>query len=209
VAGRKFRRDYTRRPSAVTIFLLAVSARVGIVWETVPGPSSQRELQSTWEVVMRKTITTALATLAVVGLLAAGAVKAADPDKSEEVVKVTAEAGKPNADGTVPLKITIDIDPDWHTYANPVKNDTFELSKTRVTVGGVKDDDIKFTYPAGKVVKDKDGDYNVYEGTVTINAVVPASKADKLTVKVKVAACSDSKKRCLPASTIPVEVKLP
>jgi DsbC/DsbD-like thiol-disulfide interchange protein len=161
---------------------------------------------------MRKTFTTALAVLAIAGLLAAGAAaKAAGPEKSEEVVKVTAEAGKPNADGTVPIKITIDIDPTWHIYANPVKNGQFELSQTKVTVDKAKSDEVKLEFPKGKTVSDKElGDFNIWEGTVTITATVPRPKDNSVLVKVKVAACTDGKQqRCLPPSTIPVEVKLP
>jgi uncharacterized protein len=161
---------------------------------------------------MRKTITTALAVVLAAGLLAAGsAVKAAELTKSEEVVKVTAQAGKPNADGTVPITITLDIEADWHVYANPVKNDTFELSQTRVTVDKAKADEIKVEYPKGKVIADPQlGNFNVYQGTVTITATVPRPKEDSVLVKVKVAACNEGPKpRCLPPSTIPVEVKLP
>src|ERR1700741_2526133 len=90
--------------------------------------------------------------------------------KSDSKVKVTAAGSKPDADGNQTVTITLDIDPTWHLYANPVENDMLAPVQTRVKFI-TKVDDVKVTYPEGKLVKDKTvGDYRSYEGKVVIKA---------------------------------------
>jgi DsbC/DsbD-like thiol-disulfide interchange protein len=126
--------------------------------------------------------------------------------KSDAVVKVTATADKP-VDGKQVILITLDIDPKYHIYANPVGNEDHESSKTSVSVGKPKVASFKVDYPAGIVVKDAVvGDYKIYKGKVTIKAMVQREKGSvgPLEVAVKLQACSKSS--CLVPATIKVAV---
>jgi DsbC/DsbD-like thiol-disulfide interchange protein len=123
--------------------------------------------------------------------------------KSDSKVKVTATADKPDADGKQSVTITLDIEPEWHLYANPVENDSFAPVQTRVKFL-TKVEDAKVTYPEGKLIKDKTvGDYRTYEGKVVIKATVKRMKSDTgpLEFSIKVQACDKS--NCLS----PAEVK--
>jgi hypothetical protein len=131
----------------------------------------------------------------------------AQAKKSEAVVKATATADKPDADGKQTVTVTLDIEKPWHLYANPVNNDELDNAKTVVTVNAkVKPEAVKVDYPAGKVHADKDGKYDIYEGKVTIKAHVKRAKGDSspLEVSIKLQACDKS--RCLFPSTIKVAV---
>jgi len=125
--------------------------------------------------------------------------------KSDSVVKVTASAGKPGADGKQVVSIQLAHEPGWHTYANPVGLDELANAATTVTFAKLKPEDVKVEYPAGKLVKDKIvGDYKVWEDKVTIKAVVQRAQGDTapLDLAVKIQACTN--KECL----IPATVKL-
>src|SRR5262245_15872359 len=127
------------------------------------------------------------------------------PKTSEAVVKVSAKAEKPDADGKQVVTVTLEVDKGWHTYANPVGLEDLESSQTVVDVSGKnKPELVKVDYPKGKLVKDVVGDYSIYEGKVTIKATVQRTKGDSepLEVKVSFQACSD--KACL----VPATVKL-
>jgi hypothetical protein len=130
---------------------------------------------------------------------------------SEAVVKVTAKAEKPGADGKQVVTITLHVDRDWHTYANPVGLDDLESAQTVVEITGKnKPESVKLAYPKGKVREDKVvGDYSVYEGKVDIKATVQRAKGDKgpLEVKVKFQACSDVTKTCLLPATVKLSVE--
>jgi hypothetical protein len=136
--------------------------------------------------------------LALLGAVAQG-------KKSDSVVKVSARATKPDSDGKQVVTITLDIDKPWHLYANPVDNAMLKSVQTVVKFTSKLDGDVKFEYPAGKLVKDKvAGDYKKYEGKVEIKATVRRARDEtgplKLTVKIQ--ACDDDK--CL----VPATVKL-
>jgi DsbC/DsbD-like thiol-disulfide interchange protein len=125
--------------------------------------------------------------------------------KSDAVVKVKAEAGKPNADGTTPVQIHLTIDKGWHVYANPTGSEDLADTATTVTSGGnAKVEGVE--YPAGKVVHDKTlGDYKVYEDKVTITAKVRrGAGGGPIDLALKIQACSDQK--CLVPATIKVPV---
>jgi DsbC/DsbD-like thiol-disulfide interchange protein len=140
--------------------------------------------------------------LAALVLAFAPAEAAAQGKKSDSVVKVSAKATKPDSDGKQVVTITLDIDKPWHVYANPVNNDMLKSVQTAVKFTSKVDGDVKFDYPAGKVVNDKTvGDYKTYEGKVEIKATVRRAKDEtgplKLTVKIQ--AC-DNEKCLLPAT---------
>src|SRR5262245_37254305 len=134
--------------------------------------------------------------------------------KSDSVVKVTATADKPAADGTQVVTITLVIDKPWHTYANPVENEMLDETKTVVKMSGKGDPKVeKIDYPKGTKVEDKIvGDYMIYEGTVTIKATVKraAGNKDPLEVSVKFTACEEGKNgkagRCLLPATVTVKM---
>jgi uncharacterized protein len=130
----------------------------------------------------------------------------AAPLKSDSVVKATAAADKPDADGKQIVTLTLAIDKGWHLYANPVGSEDFASVQTTVKVkakGAL--DNVKVDYPAGKEVKDATlGAYKVYEDKATITITANRAKGDDspLELTVKVQACNE--KTCL----LPSEVKL-
>jgi len=131
--------------------------------------------------------------------------------KSDSEVKITAASGKPDSSGKQIVTITLAHNPDWHTYANPVGNDSFTTNQTLVTIKAkTKPTSIKIDYPTGKLHKDKDvGDYSVYEGKVEIKATVVRAEGDTspLEVSVKIVACNDKKGMCLLPATVKLAVK--
>jgi uncharacterized protein YyaL (SSP411 family) len=134
--------------------------------------------------------------------------------KSDSVVKVTATADKPAADGTQVVTIMMEIDKPWHSYANPIDNEMLDAAKTVVKVSGKGDPNVeKIDYPKGVKVEDKTvGDYMVYEGKVTIKAMMKRASGDKepLLVTVKFMACESGQNgkpgRCLLPATVTVKV---
>lgn len=129
-------------------------------------------------------------------------------DKSEEAVKATLKADKIGADGKQLVTITLEIDPRYHIYANPVGNEDFDSNKTSVGITSKnKLESVKVDYPAGDLVKDSVvGDYKVYKGKVTFKAAVQRAKGDTgpLSLTIALQACSDKEKKCL----LPSKMKL-
>jgi thiol:disulfide interchange protein len=134
---------------------------------------------------------------------------AAQVQKSDSKVKITAKADKPGADGKQLVTLTLAVESGWHLYANPVGNEDFADNQTVVSaVPRSKHEVLKVEYPAGKVIKDKTvGDYKVYEDTVTIKAEVRRAKdsTEPLELNVKLQACND--KTCLLPATAKVKVE--
>src|SRR5262245_50308865 len=154
-------------------------------------------------IVWKKCIPAAILMLGLV-LLAGSAAGQAGAKKSDAVVKASATATEPGADGKQVLTLTLDIEKPWHLYANPTPPE-FPGIPTTVTIDKVKPEDVKVEYPPGKLVKDAlVGDYKVYEDKVTIKATVQRTKDDKgpLDVNIRVQACTD--KQCL----LPGNIKL-
>ena len=152
--------------------------------------------------------TTSSRLLAVCASLAlmAGAIRAAD--KSGSVVKVTATADKPGADGTQVINVTLEPQKSWHVYANPVGNVDLVDAQTTVTVTGKsKPEVVKIEYPAGTEIKDKVvGNYKVYEEKTTIKVTIKRAKGDteKVEIGVRLQACND--KNCLAGDVVKVSV---
>lgn len=141
-------------------------------------------------------------------LLCNSSVVQAQAKKSDAVVKATAKADKPDADGKQTVTITLDIEKPWHLYANPVGNEDLANAQTVVTISAKsKPEDVKIDYPAGKVITDTVvGNYKVFEGKVAIKAKVKRAKDDTgpLKVTIKLQACND--KSCLLPATIEIPV---
>lgn len=134
--------------------------------------------------------------------------RAQGPKKSEDLVKITAKADKPDADGNQIVTLKLQVEKSWHLYANPVGQEDLLSSQTTVNSAGKgKAEVLKVEYPPGKEIKDPTiGNYKVYEDTVTIKAHVRRAKGDTgpLELKVKFQACND--KSCLLPSTVTVKV---
>ncbi|MFO0843240.1 MAG: protein-disulfide reductase DsbD N-terminal domain-containing protein [Gemmataceae bacterium] len=127
--------------------------------------------------------------------------------RSDEVVKATAKADKPDADGKQVVTITLDIDKEYHIYANPIGNEDLASNQTTLTLAG-KGKLEKVEYPAGKVKADKVvGDYKVYKDKVTIKATVRRAAGDGEPVEfaIKLMACTDTK--CLQPGTVKVKAE--
>lgn len=129
--------------------------------------------------------------------------------KSDSVVKASAKADKPDADGNQNVTITLEIEKPWHLYANPVGNEELGQAQTKITISAkTEPESVKIDYPAGKLIMDAVvGNYKVYEGKVTIKAKVKRSKGDSspLEVSIKLQSCDD--KRCLEPATVKLTAK--
>jgi DsbC/DsbD-like thiol-disulfide interchange protein len=131
--------------------------------------------------------------------------------KSNDVVKVTAAADKPDANGKQTVTLTITIEKPWHIYANPVGQEDLASAATVVDITGkTKPKSVKVNYPTGKVEKDTVvGNYMIYEGKIEVKADVTRATGDTgpLKASVKVQACTTGAKGpCLLPATIDVEI---
>ena len=120
--------------------------------------------------------------------------------RSDAVVKVSAQAGMPDADGKQALTVTLKIDDQWHIYANTLPKD-FPGIPTSIKVGArSKIEDVKVDYPEGKWIKE--GEYNAFEGTVPIKVNLRRSKGDNSPLEVTVSFQSCTKTSCLFPATV-------
>src|SRR5258708_39690200 len=93
----------------------------------------------------------AFAVAVLIAGLALTASLAAAPLKSDSVVKATAVAGKPDADGKQTVTLTLAIDKGWHLYANPVGQEDLASVQTTVKVKAKSAvDNVNVDYPASK-----------------------------------------------------------
>jgi hypothetical protein len=76
-----------------------------------------------------------------------------------------------------------------------------------VKIAGKQKVEFKIDYPAGKTKKDKDQKYDIYEGTVKIEAMVTRTMGDSgpLEIHIDVSACDDN--NCLAPGKIKLMVK--
>jgi DsbC/DsbD-like thiol-disulfide interchange protein len=122
--------------------------------------------------------------------------------RSDNVVKLSVSAGKSDQGGNILVTAVLAIDPEWHLYANAVGKDFPGIPTTLSVTGPIRPEDVKVDYPQGKLVHDEfAGDHFVYEGTVTIKAIVHrAGAGGPLEVSIKLQACN--KEKCLLPATI-------
>jgi DsbC/DsbD-like thiol-disulfide interchange protein len=129
--------------------------------------------------------------------------------KSDGKVKASATATKIDAKGEQTVTITLAIDKGWHIYANPVNHNKEFLdgAKTKVKVSAKVKVEARVKYPFGKTHADKDDKYDIYEGTVKIEAKVKRSAGDTspLELVIDVQACDD--KVCLEPGKVKLLVK--
>ena len=131
----------------------------------------------------------------------------AQAKKSDAVVKATATADKPDADGKQTVTITLEIEKPWHIYANPVENEDMASVQTVVKVTSKADlKNVKIDYPTGKIYGEKDEKCRIYEGKIIIKAHLTRAKDDNgpLEVSIQLQACNASS--CLLPATIKKDV---
>lgn len=128
--------------------------------------------------------------------------------KSDAKVKATAKASKIGADGKQTVTITLDIEKDWYIYANPVKAEDFEDNRTRVSIKAKEKVDTNVLYPAGKTKELGKLKYNIYEKSVTIEAIVKRAPGDTspLQLSIDVNSCSAKDNVCLQPGTVKLTV---
>lgn len=121
--------------------------------------------------------------------------------RSDSVVKVNVESGKPDADGNQSLTVTFKIDDSWHIYAHSLPMD-FPGVATNIKISGdSKIEDVTVDYPEGKLIKE--ADYKAYEGTTPIKVKFRRMKGDDSPLEVAVSFQACTKTSCL----FPVTVK--
>lgn len=146
--------------------------------------------------------------IVLLALLLVPALLTAQGTKSDSVVKAKAKADKIDADGKQVVTITLQLDDDWHIYANPIGNPDMESNETKVTITGkAKPEAVKIEYPKGELVKDAVvGDYKVFKGKVTIKAVVTRAKGDTGPLEATIALQACNKSKCLLPAKVKVEI---
>ncbi len=150
---------------------------------------------------MHRTYVNGIAGVLAVGLLAGLALA----QGSEDPVKVQIKAGEKKGT-TEEIVITVEVAKKWHIYANPVDNEDLTAAQTIVKVESKGKVNAEVKYPKGNVHKDKIiGNYNVYEGKVTIPILVQRSPGDPLEVSIRYQACDD--KHCLQPQTVKQTVR--
>jgi hypothetical protein len=130
----------------------------------------------------------------------AGVVPAQENNRPRTVadyVKVTAEAGKPDPSGKQVITLTLDIDKQWHLYANPVGNEIFEYSQTVVTVTGKKKPaSVKIDYPPGVEMNCFGESFRVYKNKAVIKATVQRAEGDTGPLEVAVVCNGNDGQHC-------------
>jgi DsbC/DsbD-like thiol-disulfide interchange protein len=124
--------------------------------------------------------------------------------RSDSVVKAKARLEKSPA-GKAVVVVTLDVNPGWHLYANPVGNEDLDGSQVIVKIADAKAD---IAYPAGKEITDKTlGKYKIYEDKVEIRATLDKapSASGPIDVSIRVQACDD--KNCLPPATMKLQAQ--
>lgn len=142
------------------------------------------------------------------GLLGLTAARAqAAPKLSDAVVKAELKADKPDDQGNQTVVVTLNVEKDWHLYANPVPKEFPGIPTTITADSASKVEDLKVAYPEGKLIKDAlVGDYRVYDGKTDIKLTLKRPKGSSpVELNVKVQACSD--KQCLLPATIKLKVE--
>jgi hypothetical protein len=142
--------------------------------------------------------------VAVVALCVLPGQALAQKNSAENVkIKATADKGK---DGSRIIKLTLSVADGWYIYANPVGNEDLAPNATTVKIKGVKDADVKVTYPKAKVKEDKIvGSYKYYTGDVPIDVTVQNSSGP-LEFQVQVTTCHLIRGVCLQPGTVKVIV---
>ncbi len=129
-------------------------------------------------------------------------------EKSDTKVKATATTTKAGNDGKQTVTITLEVDKGWYIYANPVGKEDSEPNKTNVAFTAKEKVVADVKYPTGKVrfemLAGEKVKFNVYEGKVTIQAVVTRTMGDGSPLQISIGVNSCNGNVCL----FPGKVKL-
>jgi uncharacterized protein len=130
----------------------------------------------------------------------------AGPLKSEDVVKLSATAGKVD-NGKQTIEIKLAIEKPWHIYANPSGSDATAGNQTTVSIRiGGKPVEAVIEYLTGELVEDKEvGNYRIYEKETVIKALLEGQGGGEvaLEVWVKIQACTKGPNgRCMAPATL-------
>jgi DsbC/DsbD-like thiol-disulfide interchange protein len=118
-------------------------------------------------------------------------------------VKVKIAADKKSADGKEVINITIEIEKNWHIYANPVENDDLTAAQTTVKIEPKGRFKSEVQFPKGTAHKDPAvGTFKAYEGKVTIPVVVQRPMGDTTPLEVSVTYQACDPKKCLVPTTV-------
>src|SRR5208282_1124421 len=103
--------------------------------------------------------------------------------------------------------VTLQMDKDWHTYANPPGTE-FGVATTVQVTGKPGTRLLQVNYPPGRLAKEDSEEYRVYEDQAVIKAVVQRAAGDNgpIELDVKIQACSFKEKTCLPPATVKLMV---
>ncbi len=153
----------------------------------------------------------ALVALAAVATAATAALTTAEAGgkKTKSEAKLSVKADKPSPDGKQKIVVTMEVNPGWYAYANPVGLEDFKNNATVIKViGNAKVQNVAITYPPGKLKKDAIvGDYHIYEGKVEIPMTLQRVKGDtgSLELSVRFMTCN-VKGLCLAPETVKLTV---
>ncbi len=130
--------------------------------------------------------------------------------RSDSVVKASFKVELPDSTGRRLVIIRLAIDEGWYIYGNPVGNSEMEGSETVVDLMGGRGKLVEVRYPKGTIRKEKlldnEIEYQVYEGTVTIQAVVEPPTEGSMELAVRFGACN-YRGSCLQPATVKFVVK--
>ncbi len=121
--------------------------------------------------------------------------------RSDSVVKVDVEPGKPDTDGNQSLTVTFKVDDSWHIYAHSLPKDFPGVATNIKLSSDSKIEDVKVDYPEGKLIKE--ADYHAYEGTTPIKVKLRRLKGDDSPIEIAISFQACTKTSCL----FPVTVK--
>jgi hypothetical protein len=127
-------------------------------------------------------------------------------EKSDSKVKATATATKPDADGKQTVTITLAIEKGFHLLANPVNNELFEGNELSVKITAKEKIKVDVKYPIGKKKKERQYEWDIYEGTVKVEAQVVRTKDDVSPLVVNVWVRAFDARGCLLPATIKLTV---
>lgn len=143
------------------------------------------------------------ATSVLVVLLAS--IATAQTQKPPQPVQVSAQLGKPDADGRQLLTVKITVEKGWHIYANPA-GASGPMPTTIKVEAATPLRDVQVEYPPGKALAQAGETFRVYEDTVVIPVRIQRAVTNgqpdtsPLTVTIRYQACNEQV--CLPPRTI-------
>jgi len=108
----------------------------------------------------------------------------------DSLVKVSAKAAKPGADGKQTVTFTFAIEKGWYIYANPVGDKNYEANRTSIAITAKEKLTSDVQYPSSDQVNKYK--HRIYEKEVVIKSQVQraAGDASPLEAKIEINVCS-------------------